>query len=119
MGLSFKPNTDDIREAPSLYLLKSLLQEGCSIKAYDPEAVDNIRLIFGKDIVYSDSHLEACHDVDALVIMTEWSIFRNPDFKFLKENIKDGLIFDGRNLYDPAQMSEMGFNYFSIGRPQK
>lgn len=118
-GLSFKPNTDDIREAPSLYLLKSLLQEGCSIKAYDPEAVDNIRLIFGNDIVYSDSHLDACHDVDALVIMTEWSIFRNPDFKFLKENVKDGLIFDGRNLYDPAQMSEMGFNYFSIGRPQK
>ena len=116
-GLSFKPDTDDIREAPSLYLIKSLLDRGCKIKAYDPEAMDNIRAIFGDKIEYVDTHLESCRDVDALVIMTEWSIFRDPDFEYLKANIKDRLIFDGRNLYSPVLMKEMGFNYLSIGRP--
>ncbi len=116
-GLSFKPNTDDIREAPSLYLLEDLLSEGTSIKVFDPEAMNNVKELFGDQLEYSTSYLNACTRVDALVIMTEWSVFRNPDFSFLLENIEDKIIFDGRNLYDPVEMKQMGFTYYSIGRP--
>lgn len=116
-GLSFKPNTDDIREAPAVELLHELVKEGCTVKVFDPEAIDNVKQIFGDKLSYCKSYTMAVTDVDALAIMTEWSIFRNPDFDYLKANIKDRFIFDGRNLFDPQSMKELGFNYFSIGRP--
>ena len=118
-GLSFKPNTDDIREAPAVELLHELVKEGCKVKVFDPEAMDNVKEIFGDKLSYCKSYTVAATDVDALAIMTEWSIFRNPDFDYLKANIKDQFIFDGRNLFDPQSMKELGFTYFSIGRPIK
>lgn len=117
-GLAFKPNTDDIREAPALFLIQDLLKTGVTIKVYDPEAMDNVRKEFGDDIEYCPSYTKASTDIDALVIMTEWSVFRNPDFAHLKEEIRDRIIFDGRNLFDPEDMEELGFRYYSIGRPR-
>ena len=116
-GLAFKPNTDDIREAPALYLIRDLLTEGVKIKAFDPEAMEHVRKEFGEQIVFTPSYTDTYIDVDALVIMTEWSVFRNPDFDHMKAQIKDKIIFDGRNLYDPLEMKEMGFDYYSVGRP--
>lgn len=116
-GLAFKPNTDDIREAPALFLIDDLLKTGSQIKAYDPEAMENVRDIYGDKLTYCSSYTEASTDIDILVIMTEWSIFRNPDLNHMLSNIKDRVIFDGRNLYDPEEMKAKGFNYFSIGRP--
>ena len=116
-GLAFKPNTDDIREAPALFLIDDLLKTGSQIKAYDPEAMKNVRDIYGDKLTYCSSYTEASTDIDILVIMTEWSIFRNPDLNHMLSNIKDRVIFDGRNLYDPEEMKAKGFNYFSIGRP--
>ncbi len=118
-GLSFKPNTDDIREAPSLYIIEKLLSLGASITAYDPEAMDNVRLVLGDRIDYATKPMEAVKGADALAICTEWSIFRSPDFVTLKASLKTPVIFDGRNLYDKTDMKEMGINYFSIGRPIK
>jgi len=116
-GLAFKPNTDDIREAPSLYLIQSLIDEGCEVCVFDPEAMDNVRSIFNDKISYASSYTEAYNDVDALAVLTEWSVFRNPDFNHMKEHIMDRVIFDGRNLYDPKEMISIGFKYHSIGRP--
>ncbi len=116
-GLAFKPNTDDIREAPALYLIQDLLNQGASIKCYDPEAMSNVKDYFGDKIQYCTSYTQAATDIDALVIMTEWSVFRNPDFDHLKQEIRDQIIFDGRNLYSPQEMKERGFHYYSIGRP--
>jgi len=108
-GLAFKPNTDDIREAPALYLIEDLLKAGAKIKAFDPEAMDNVKALFGDKMTFCSSYTEASTDIDVLVIMTEWGIFRNPDFDHLKSSIKDKIIFDGRNLYDPEEMKELGF----------
>ena len=116
-GLAYKPNTDDIREAPSLDLINDLIKDGAIIKVYDPEAMDNVKEKFGSQLTYCSSFTEACTDIDALAIMTEWSVFRNPDLDYLKNNVKDGFIFDGRNLFDPAHMNSLGFEYISIGRP--
>jgi len=116
-GLAFKPNTDDIREAPALYLIRDLLEAGASIKVFDPEAMRNVKAEIGEDITYCNSYTEACTDIDALVIMTEWSIFRNPDFNHMLSQIRDKVIFDGRNLYDPGEMKKLGFEYRSVGRP--
>ena len=118
-GLSFKPNTDDIREAPALTLIDSLLATGCRLKVYDPEAMSNVRKIYNDQLHYCDSFMEACEGVDALAIMTEWSLFRSPDYDKMLTSIKDKVIFDGRNLYDPTHMKDLGFKYFSIGRPLK
>jgi len=115
-GLAFKPNTDDIREAPSLYLINDLLNIGIKPKVYDPEAMGNIEELYGNKLTYASSYTEAYSGVDALIILTEWSVFRNPDFVHMKQQIKDGLIFDGRNLYDPQEMRQMQFNYISVGR---
>jgi UDPglucose 6-dehydrogenase len=116
-GLSFKPNTDDIREAPAIYLLKQLLEIGCTVQAFDPEAMDNVKDIFGDKVSFAKSQYDALDGADSLVIMTEWGVFRNPDFDIIKSQIGDGLLFDGRNLFDPADMKAQGFSYESIGRP--
>lgn len=115
-GLAFKPNTDDIREAPALENIKSLLAEGCKIKVYDPEAMNHVKHIFGEQIEYSESPYGALVDADALFIMTEWNAFRNPDFDVLNRLLKNKVIFDGRNLFEPEMMKEIGYSYFSIGR---
>jgi len=115
-GLAFKPDTDDIREAPSLYNIKELLDAGASISAYDPEAMENVKELLGDSIEFCANEYDALKDADALLIFTEWQIFRNPDFNKIASLLKDKVIFDGRNLYDLANMQELGFYYNSIGR---
>jgi UDPglucose 6-dehydrogenase len=114
-GLSFKPRTDDIREAPSLVLIEQLLKHGANVRVHDPVAVDNVRTIFGDRLSYCDHHYDACEGADVLAIVTEWNEFRNPDFDYIKLKLKTPVIFDGRNLYDPARMRELGFVYSGIG----
>ncbi len=115
-GLAFKPDTDDIREAPALYMIEALLKEGAQIKAYDPEAMENVKSQIGDVISYEANEYDALKEVDALIICTEWGTFRNPDFGKMKENMKDAVIFDGRNLFDIEEMTSKGFYYNSIGR---
>ncbi len=115
-GIAFKPNTDDIREAPAIHIIKELLEEGAQISAYDPEAMDNARAVFGDQITFASDPYDTLKDADALAIMTEWSVFRTPDFDQMKELMKSQVIFDGRNLYDLNNLQEMGFYYDSIGR---
>ena len=115
-GLAFKPNTDDIREAPSLYIIKELLQAGASVIAYDPEAMANVKKELGDKIVYAEGQYEALDKADALIIATEWSEFRTPDFNRMKSLLKNPVIFDGRNLYQLYQMKECDFHYESVGR---
>ncbi len=115
-GLAFKPDTDDIREAPALYMIEALLDAGASISAYDPEAMDNVREMFGDKITYWKNQYEAINGKDALLIATEWGAFRNPDFGRIKESLKEAKIFDGRNLFDLEEMRGLGFYYESVGR---
>ena len=115
-GLAFKPDTDDIREAPSLYIIEELLEAGAKIKAFDPEAMDNVKSKMGDAIEYSSNQYEALVDADALLIATEWPVFRTPDFEKIKSTLKDSVIFDGRNLYDLTNMRDHEFYYESIGR---
>jgi UDPglucose 6-dehydrogenase len=115
-GLAFKPETDDIREAPSLYMIEELLKKGAKIKVFDPEAIDNVKQKFGERLYYASSMYDATNAADALIISTEWSIFRTPNFSKLKENMNQTVIFDGRNLYDLDDMVNEGFYYSSIGR---
>ena len=116
-GLSFKPNTDDMREAPSLTLIDELLAHGATVCAYDPEAMEVTKKMIGDKIGFAERHYEACENADALIIVTEWNKFREPDFGFLKELLKQPLIFDGRNIYERETMRTHGFTYYSIGRP--
>jgi UDPglucose 6-dehydrogenase len=115
-GLAFKPDTDDIREAPALYMIDALTKAGAEVIAFDPEAMENVRNLIGDKIHYGTNEYEILKGADALVICTEWGIFRNPDFSQLKNLLNDGVIFDGRNLYDLEEMTEKGFYYASIGR---
>ncbi|MGB0403130.1 MAG: UDP-glucose dehydrogenase family protein [Salibacteraceae bacterium] len=115
-GLAFKPNTDDIREAPALYNIEELLAAGAEITAFDPEAMENVRGVLGDKISYAEDQYEALKDADALLICTEWQVFRTPKFELMKESLKSNAVFDGRNLYDQEEMKEFGFEYFSIGR---
>ena len=115
-GLAFKPDTDDIREAPSLYLIEKLLEEGATICAFDPEAMDNVKSLLGDRIEYAADEYAVLSNCDALLICTEWSIFRNPDFEKIKGRLNDLVIFDGRNLFDTEEMNNKGFYYSSIGR---
>lgn len=115
-GLSFKPDTDDIREAPALYIIQELLDKGASVTAYDPEAMDNVRKLMGNKISYANNPYAALNEADALIICTEWSVFRTPDFDKMASTLKSKVIFDGRNLYDLAEMKEKGFYYVSVGR---
>lgn len=115
-GLAFKPDTDDIREAPALYMIDGLTKNGATVCAYDPEAMKNVESVIGDKIDYAKNEYEALKDADALVICTEWGVFRNPDFEKMGELLKDKVIFDGRNLFDVDEMNEKGFYYNSIGR---
>jgi UDPglucose 6-dehydrogenase len=115
-GLAFKPETDDIREAPALYIIEELLKEGVTIVAFDPEAMPNVKKQVGDKISYAINRYDALTDADALLVVTEWPVFRTPDFDFMKEKLKAPVIFDGRNLYDLERMKECGFYYNSIGR---
>ena len=119
-GLSFKPNTDDMREAPSRVVINGLLARGASITAYDPVAMDEGKRVFAKEpgVRFASSTVGALDGADALIIVTEWKEFRSPDFADMKKRLKAPIIFDGRNLYDPAMMREAGIEYFSMGRPQ-
>jgi len=115
-GLAFKPDTDDIREAPALYIIDILLKEGVTIAAFDPEAMNNVKKVIGDTIQFCADPYEAVQGADALLIATEWSVFRTPEFDKLSSKMKSKVIFDGRNLYDPAKLKELGFYYNSIGR---
>jgi len=115
-GLAFKPNTDDIREAPALFIIEELLAAGAAIKAFDPEAMENVKAIFGDKVQLVSDQYEAIIGADALIVLTEWSVFRTPSFKVVKQLLKEPIIFDGRNLYSLEQMQELGFTYESIGR---
>jgi UDPglucose 6-dehydrogenase len=115
-GLSFKPRTDDMREAPSLVIINRLLEMGAKVRAHDPEAIREAAKIFGDRIVYSHNQYEILGEADALAIVTEWSEYRNPDFAKIKDLLKQPLIFDGRNLFDPNRMKAAGFEYWPIGR---
>jgi UDPglucose 6-dehydrogenase len=115
-GLAFKPGTDDIREAPALYIIEALLQAGAQVVAFDPEAMPNVKRLLGDTISFSENAYDALQDADALLIATEWSVFRNPDFDLVSQKLKNKVIFDGRNLYDLQKMIDLGFYYNSIGR---
>jgi len=115
-GLAFKPDTDDIREAPALYIIDELIKAGAIVSAYDPEGMNNVRGLIGDKITYAMDEYDALRDADALIIATEWSLFRTPDFDKVSSLLKNKVIFDGRNLYGIDQMKELGYYYTSIGR---
>jgi UDPglucose 6-dehydrogenase len=117
-GLAFKPRTDDIREAPSLVLIQRLLDMGATVRVHDPEALANVKEIFGDRLVYAQRPMEVADGADALAIVTEWQDYRTPDFDDLRDRMNTAVIFDGRNLYDCDKMAERGFTYYSIGRPR-
>lgn len=116
-GLAFKPNTDDIREAPALEIIDALVEEGVIVTAYDPEAMENVKKLIGDKIIFSENQYDGLKDADALVIATEWNEFRTPDFLKMVSSMKRKVIFDGRNLFDVNAIGELGFYYESIGRP--
>ncbi|MBK7389556.1 MAG: UDP-glucose/GDP-mannose dehydrogenase family protein [Bacteroidia bacterium] len=115
-GLAFKPDTDDIREAPALFIIDQLLKDGAIVSAFDPEAMNNVKKVVGDKITYCDDAYSTIKDADALLIATEWSVFRTPEFDKMASIMKNKVIFDGRNLYDPVKMKEHGFYYNSMGR---
>ncbi|HVL21033.1 MAG TPA: UDP binding domain-containing protein, partial [Amaricoccus sp.] len=117
-GLSFKPNTDDMREAAARVLMEALWEAGAKVQAYDPEAMEETQRIYGDrdDLTLVGTKEAALRGADALVILTEWQVFRAPDFDLIAEKLKAPVIFDGRNLYDPARMAKRGFSYYAIGR---
>jgi UDPglucose 6-dehydrogenase len=116
-GLAFKPRTDDMREAPSLVVIDELLAAGAKIRVHDPEALETARQVLGDRVSYHRTNYEALKDADALIICTEWNEFRHPNFQRIKAELRQPVIFDGRNLYDPELMKALEFKYFSIGRP--
>lgn len=115
-GLAFKPNTDDIREAPALYLIDKLLGAGAKVRAYDPEAMKNVERLYGEKVYFAKDEYDALSGADFLVIVTEWNEFRSPDFDKISSALKNKLIFDGRNLYSVEHLKKLGFTYYSIGR---
>ncbi|TCC82925.1 UDP-glucose dehydrogenase family protein [Pedobacter hiemivivus] len=115
-GLAFKPETDDVREAPSLYIIDELIKHGATVTAFDPEGMNNVKAILGDKITYSQNQYDALLNADALLIATEWSVFRNPDFELMEKSLSNKVIFDGRNLYDLEKMIELGYYYNSVGR---
>lgn len=116
-GLSFKPGTDDVREAPAFYVIETLLKQGASFSVFDPVAIENTRKHFGDRIHYANEPNETLHQADALIVCTEWNLFRNLDISLFKSSMQKPLIFDGRNVFDPQEMEAAGISYFSIGRP--
>jgi UDPglucose 6-dehydrogenase len=118
-GLAFKPRTDDIREAPALTLIDALLAAGADVRTHDPEAMDNVKAIYGSKLYYADRPYGALEGADGLAIVTEWPEFRNPDFELIKKLLKGPVIFDGRNIYDERTMAAAGFTYYGIGRGRR
>ncbi len=116
-GLAFKARTDDVRESPAHYIVQDLLDAGAHVKAFDPEAMDTTKAVFGSSIEYGEQPYDVLEAADALAICTEWHEFRRPEFERIKEMLAHPLVFDGRNLYKPNRMKELGFEYYSIGRP--
>ena len=116
-GLAFKPNTDDIREAPALYIIDALISAGATVTAYDPEAMANVKNLLGGKVNYADDQYSSLTNADALIIATEWSEFRTPDFEIIQARLKNKVIFDGRNLFEVKYMKELDYHYESIGRP--
>ncbi|MGK2860923.1 MAG: UDP-glucose dehydrogenase family protein [Chitinophagaceae bacterium] len=117
-GLAFKPNTDDIREAPALYMIEALTAAGATVSVFDPEAMNNVRSAIGDKVIYAESQYDALKGADALIIATEWNEFRTPDFLKIVSSLKSKAIFDGRNLFDVSAIRDLGFHYESIGRPE-
>jgi UDPglucose 6-dehydrogenase len=115
-GLAFKPNTDDIREAPALYIIDALKKEGATLAVYDPEAMNNVKAQIGDQVAYGESQYDVLVNADALIIATEWNEFRTPNFLKMVTTMKNKVIFDGRNLFDINAIRELGFYYESIGR---
>jgi UDPglucose 6-dehydrogenase len=115
-GLAFKPNTDDIREAPALAIIEMLLKEGVTLRVHDPEALNEVKKLVGDKIQYFENNYDALKGADAMVVVTEWNEFRRPDFSRMKSLLKSPVIFDGRNIYNPGKLREMGFTYYGIGR---
>lgn len=115
-GLAFKPNTDDMREAPSIVIIKELVKHGANISAYDPAAMENAKFYLNDILDYAKDQYDALKDADAMLILTEWNEFRNPDFDLIEKLLKSKIIFDGRNVFEPEKMKELGYTYFSIGR---
>jgi UDPglucose 6-dehydrogenase len=115
-GLAFKPNTDDMREAPSVIIINELLKNGATVSAYDPAAIDTSKVYLKDTITYASGEYETLDKADALLVFTEWNEFRNPDFEVLKEKLSEPVIFDGRNIFTPEKMKDLGFTYYSIGR---
>ena len=113
--MAFKPNTDDIREAPALYMIDALLAQGATVTVFDPEAMPNVKRLMGDKISFAENQYDALLDADALIIATEWNEFRTPDFIKIVNNMKQKIIFDGRNLFDVASIKSLGFHYESIG----
>ncbi|HOK40195.1 MAG TPA: UDP-glucose/GDP-mannose dehydrogenase family protein [bacterium] len=118
-GLSFKPNTDDMREAPSIVIINNLLKLGAKIIAYDPAAMNEAKKIFGKKIMYAKNNYNMLKNATALILVTEWQEFREPDFEIIKKKMKEPIIFDGRNILEPEIVKKFGFEYYCIGRPNK
>jgi len=115
-GLAFKPETDDIREAPALYIIDALVKNGATVTVFDPEGIENVRNLIGDKVTYATNQYDALENANALLIATEWSVFRNPDFEKIESTLKNKVIFDGRNLYDLDKMIDLGYYYNSIGR---
>ena len=114
--LAFKPDTYDIREAPALYMIDTLIKNGAKVSAFDPEAMNNVRTVIGDKIEYGSNEYDVLENADALLICTEWGIFRNPDFNKLNSLLNEKVIFDGRNLFETTEMNSLGYSYHSIGR---
>jgi UDPglucose 6-dehydrogenase len=115
-GLAFKPRTDDMRDAPAINVIESLLDAGAQVQAFDPEAMNEARKLFGDRIRYAQHNYDALDGATALLILTEWNEFRRPDFQRVKSLLRQPVIFDGRNIYDPQDLIKLGFTYYSIGR---
>jgi UDPglucose 6-dehydrogenase len=115
-GLSFKPRTNDMRDAPSIKIIEKLLAEGAVVAAYDPEAMEEAKRIFGGRIQLSSNNYGCIEGADALLLVTEWQAFRNPNFERMKSTMRHPVVFDGRNIYDPVQLRQLGFTYYSVGR---
>jgi UDPglucose 6-dehydrogenase len=115
-GLSYKPQTDDIREAPALVMIEELLAAGAKVQAHDPIAISSVKTVFDRKLEFFENAYDALNDADALLVVTEWNEFRNPDFSKMKKLMRKPVILDGRNIYDPKEMKEKGFEYYCIGR---
>ena len=115
-GLAFKAETDDMRESPSIPLVRSLVGRGAVVRAHDPKAMESAHAVFGDTIVYAKDPYDAIDGADALIVVTEWLVYRNPDFERMKQSLRRPLVIDGRNLYEPTRMAALGFEYHGIGR---